>query len=321
MVKKIIIDADPGVGDALAIALALSDRNLDVLALTAVGGRVTASQAARNLFVLVEALDPSKFPRIGAVDAANVEYERARFGERYGEEADFDRRMQGEVGLGDWPVGDAQLHHPRSAAKLLVETVRESSGEVTLITLGPLTNLSLAMELDPEFPARLGGLVTLAGTLDGPGDIGPATEFNIAFQPIAAQHVFRSSATKTLLPLNIARKGVLTFDHVQQFHPDESTPRGRLLKSLLAFSLRAQREFQGMEGLWLQELVAIAAVARPELFTTQTLAMDIETEGLLTRGATVFDRRPRPRWRPNLTVITDFDVQGVIDYVSRLLSG
>ncbi len=320
MPQKVMIDADPGISDALAIAMALADPELDVVALTAVGGRVSAAQAGRNLMTLVEVVDPPKFPRIGVADSPDAEFERARFGEFYGEDADQDRRLQGEFGLGDWPVGDAELHHPRSAAKLLVETTRESPGEITLITLGPLTTVALALDLDPEFPARLKGLVSFAGTLDGTGDITPAAEFNVCFNPEAAKRVLRFPTTKTLLPLNVARKGVLTFDRVQQLRFDEVIPCGRLRRSLLGYALRAQHEQLGMEGLWMHDLAAIAAVSRPQLFTRQNLGVDVETGGTLSRGATIFDRRPRPRWRPNIDVLTDVDVQGLLDYVAATLT-
>lgn len=319
MPQKVMIDADPGVSDALAIALALADPELDVVALTAVGGRVSAAQASCNLMTLLEQVDPPRFPRIGVADLHEAEFERARFGERFGPDADLDRRLQGESGLGDWPVGNAQLHHPRSAAKLMVETTREFPGQVTLITLGPLSNVAMAMELDPEFPARLGGLVSYAGTLDGPGDIAPIAEFNVSFNPLAARHVLRAPTTKTLLPLNIARKAVLTFDRVQQLPLSDDSNRERLLRSLLGFALRAQHEQLGMEGLWLHDLAAIAAVSQPRLFSRQQLGVDVETEGQLGRGCTVFDRRPRPRWRPNIDVLTEMEMHGVLDYVCRTL--
>ncbi len=319
MPRKVIIDADPGISDALAIALALADPELDVIALTAVGGRVAATQAGRNLMTLLEALDPPKFPRVGVAESPDAEFERARFGERYGEDADLDRRLQGTWGLGDWLVGEADLHHPRQAAKLLVETVREYPGEVTLLTLGPLSNVALAMEFDPEFPARLKGLVSYAGTWDGPGDLTPVGEFNVCFNPAAARHVLRYPTTKTLLPLNVARKGILTFDRVQRWLSADADAGPGILKSLLGSALRAQHEHLGMEGIWLHDLAAVAAVSRPDLFQRQAAALEIELEGHLTRGSTIFDRRPRPRWRPNIDVLVDVDAQGVIDYVLGLL--
>ena len=119
MAHKVMIDADAGVSDALAIALALADPDLDVLAVTAVGGRVSVQQAARNLITLLEAVDPAKWPRIGVADAPDADYDLARFTELMADELPVSRQLHGPYGFGDWPVGDAELHHPRSAAKLL----------------------------------------------------------------------------------------------------------------------------------------------------------------------------------------------------------
>ncbi|MBI1344978.1 nucleoside hydrolase [bacterium] len=318
MPKKVMIDADPGISDALAIAMALHDPELDVVALTAVGGRVSATQAARNLFTLLEALDPPKFPRLGVADGPEVVADPVLFMAESTEDLEIDRRLHGPQGLGDWPVGDADLHHPRSAAKLMIEMTREYPGEVTLITLGPLTTVALAIELDPEFPMRLGGLVSMAGSL-GPGDITPSTEFNVGYHPTSARHVLRFPSTKTLVPLDLARKVVLTFDRVQQIPFNDDCIAGHFLRSILGYALRSHHEALGMEGLHLNDLMAIAAVSQAHLFHRENMAVEVETEGRITRGMTVFDRRSRPRWRSNIEVLTDVDGVGLLDYVTRTL--
>lgn len=311
-----MIDADSGVGDALAIALALLDPDLDVVAVTATGGRVPVHQAARNLMTLLEAIDPPKWPRIGVADSPDSEYEQVRFREQVGDDLIACLRLQGESGFGDWPVGDAELHHPRSAAKLLSECTREYPGEVTLITLGPLSTVAHAQELDPEFTARLKGLVSFAGAMQTGGDVSPVAEFNVAFHPEAARFVLRHPATKTLVPLDIGRKAVLTFDTVRRLKLSETEPRGRLLHSLFNFSLRAHHEILGMEGVCVMDLAAVAAVSQPQLFTRHSVGVDVETSGRLTRGMTVFDRRQRPSWRPNIDVMVDVNPQSLIDYLS-----
>lgn len=319
MPQKLVIDADPGVGDALAISLALLDPELDVVAVTAVGGRVSASQAGQNLWSLVEAIDPPKRPRFGVNDTPESQYELVRFSERLGDEADLTRKLNGEHGLGDWPLGDAQRHHPRSAAKLMIEVSREFPGEVTFVTLGPLTTIALAAELDAEFLARIQGLVCSAGAVVAPGDITPAAEFNVCFNPESARRVLRSPSTKTLVPLDVGRKAVITFEQVQRLGLADETPRGRMLQSLLSYSLRAHHQYLGMEGCWLHEAAAIAALARPAIFTRQPLSIDVETDGQLTRGMTIFDRRQLKTWRPNIDVLIDVDAQGLHDYVMGTL--
>ncbi|HET6423912.1 MAG TPA: nucleoside hydrolase [Planctomycetaceae bacterium] len=317
--QKVIIDADPGVGDALAVCLALLDPELDVLAVTGVGGRISAAQAGSNLWSIIEAIDPPKRPRLGIADSPDSQYELVRFSERFGDDADVTRRLNGELGLGDWAVGSVQPYHAKSSAKLMIEISREFPGEVTVLTLGPLTTMAWAMELDAEFPTRLKGLVSLAGTVTAPGDLTPAAEFNVGFEPDAARKVLRHPFTKTQVPLDVGNRTTLTFSHVQQFDFTEATLGSQLLKSLLSFGLRACHQHLGLEGFGFPEAAAIAAVSRPSLFTRQQLSVDVETEGRITRGMTVFDRRPVRTWRPNVDVLTDGDSQGLHDYVMTTL--
>jgi inosine-uridine nucleoside N-ribohydrolase len=311
---KVILDADPGIHDALAVALALADPELDVLALTAVGGRFSAEQSSRNLMSIVQAIDPPKWPRFGIADHPETEYEQVRFSERYGDAVDLSRKLNGETGLGDWLAPEAALHHVRSAAKLLLEATRDAPGEIVLITLGPLTNVAHACDLDPDFPSRLKRLVCLAGTLESSGDLTPMGEFNVCFNPQVARRVLRYPAMKLMIPLDIGRKAMLTFEHVQKLNFGDSG-FGRFLGSLLPYALRSHHQHLGVEGLWLMDLAAVAAVSEARLFRGQTLAVDVETEGLLTRGMTVFDRRPNREWRPNIDVLLDVDAQGLLDYV------
>lgn len=317
--QKVMIDADPGIGDGLALCLALMDPDLDVLAVTGVGGRVSAAQAGANLWSIIEAIDPPKRPRLGIADSPDSQYEMVRFSERYGDGVDLLQCLNGEHGLGDWEVGDAQPYHAKSSAKLLIEISREYPGEVTVITLGPLTTLAWAIEIDPDFFSRLKGIVSMAGTVVAAGDITPTAEFNVCFEPDAARRVLRYPATKTLVPLDVGAKTTLTFNHVQQLDVADASAGGQLMRSLLSYGLRACHQHCGIEGFNFPEAAAIAAVSRPSLFIRQAMSVDVETEGRLTRGMTVFDRRALKTWRPNLDVLTDVNGQGLHDYVMATL--
>jgi inosine-uridine nucleoside N-ribohydrolase len=319
MSEKLIIDADTGVGDALAIALALADPEVDLLAVTAVGGCVSATQAGRNLVSIIEAIDPPRRPRLGVNDSPETAYEQAQFSERMGDAAGYLKKLHGESGLGDWQDRGAELHHPRSSSKLLSELTREFPGEITLVTLGPLTSLALTSELDGEFFGRLKRLVCLGGTLQSPGDVGPVSEFNVAFQPEAARRVLRHPERKTLVPLDISRRLMLTFEQIQRLKLSDATGAGRLVSSLLTFSLRAHHQHLGVEGVCLPEVMALVAAVHPRFFHGQEMACDVELSGTLTRGMTVFDRRVHPAWRTKLTVLSDVELQGVMDYVLGML--
>ncbi|MGE3316197.1 MAG: nucleoside hydrolase [Planctomycetaceae bacterium] len=314
MPQKLIIDADPGIGDALAIIAALFDPDIDLVGITATAGCVSARDASRNVQAIVEILDPPKWPRFGGLESDLSRALPSNSDAPVGTPA-----LNGPSGLGEAQFEVAVLHHQKESAKLLVDMVRAEPNEITLLTLGPLTNVERACERAPDFLNLLKGLVCLGGSIEVGGDVTAAAEFNIYADPIAARTVLRSHATKTLVPLDVSRRAVLTFEQYDGLKTPESTRLGRFLKDLLPYAFRAHHEHLGMEGVPLQEVAALAAVARPDLFDRRLMALDIETDGTLTRGETVFDRRGIPRWQTNIEVARDADHQAVVEYFCNVL--
>lgn len=312
--QKVIIDADPGIGDALAVALALADPEVDLLGVTATAGRVSGRDATRNLQAIVERLDPPKWPRVG-----NSEAPTPSFGIGIDVGVVDPTLLSGKSGLGDLEVRAIDLHRPHESAKLMIDLVRNSPHEVTLLTLGPLTNVEVACERAPEFLDLLKEIVCLGGSIAAGGDVTAAAEFNVYANPEAARNVLRSPATKTLVPLDTTRRVILTFDKFNRLNDATSSPLVDLVRQLLTYSFRAHHEHLGIEGVELHELTALAAIARPHLFKRQMMAIDVETGGELTRGVTIFDRRRRRQWPTNLEIASDPDVQGILDYVTSLI--
>lgn len=319
MTQKLIIDADPGIGDALAIVTALADPDLDVLALTAVEGCVSATQAGRNLHAIVEALDPPKWPRVGVGPSGERFLEAEQVRSVVPEWQQLQKSLNGTQGLGEWRPSAADLHHTKDAVKLMTELTRQFPNEIMLLTLGPLTNIELACDMDAEFMSRLKGVVCLAGTIATSGDVTPVAEFNVRHDPAAARTVLRFPATKTLVPLDASEKTVLTFEQFDRLGLCEQSAIGRLLQQLMPFALRAHHQHLGVEGMRLPEVTALAAIARPQQFQRTMMAVDVEVDGELTRGMTVFDRRPNPGWRKNIDVISEVDPQGILDYLAAML--
>jgi len=318
MPQKLIIDADPGIGDALAITVALADPDLDLIALTAVGGCISPAQAGRNMHAIVESLDPPKWPRIGIGHAGRLSRE-AEGGQLIPEWLQLHRNLNGPEGMGEWRPTAADLHHTKDAVKLMIELSRQYPNEIVLLTLGPLTNLELACDLDAEFLSRLKGIVCLGGAVSTPGDVTPAAEFNVFCDSTAARIVLRYPATKTLVPLDASQRAVLTFEQFDRLGLSDATANGRMLQQLMPFALRAHHQHLGVEGMRLAEVTALASIARPDQFQRTTMSVDVEVEGELTRGMTVFDRRSNPTWRRNIDVLSDVDAQGVLDYLSEML--
>ncbi len=307
MLKKVILDVDPGIDDAMAMCLALFDPRVEVVAVTAVGGNVAPQLATRNVQAIVEQLDPPRLPRFGAASPPDD-----------GLPVDS-RHLYGVDGLGDVGVQVAELRVQHPAEKIICDEVRAAPEAVTIVTLGPLTNIARAFHRDPELPSMVGRIVMMGGTVAGPGNITPAAEFNIYCDPKSARTVFRSRSTKTLIPLDVTNRVVLTFDFLHEL-PDEMTRVGKLLRRIIPPAFRAFRQESGIEGIHAHDSVALLSVLHPELFVTEEMAGDVETKGDLTTGATVFDRRRIPVWRRNMEVAVDLDPAKVTQQIIRNLA-
>ncbi len=308
MVQKLVIDADPGIGDALAIVLALRDPDIDVVGLTAIAGRVSGLVATQNIQSVVDCLDPSRRPRIGHSSGTSPALRPPV-------------ALDGFSGLGDWDVPVVGLHRRHESPRLLVEIVRDRPHEITLLTLGPLTNVGLAAEMAPDFFDLVGDLVCLAGAVGVGGDVTAAAEFNVTASVETARQVLTSSALKTLVPLDVSRRVVLSPDQYRRLRQLTSGVIAELLDGLLPHWFRMHHETLGIERVVLHAVTALASVTQPQLFRRQDMQVDVEVAGQLTRGMTVFDRRREVGAPANIEVCVDVDEQGVVDYLSRLLTG
>ena len=302
MARKVILDVDPGIDDALVLCVALFDPAVEVVAITSVGGEDEAAVTARNLMGIVEFLDPPKLPRIGV-------------GTDPEEGLPFHRKSIHGIDLAEGnflPV--AELCSPTPAEKVICDTIRNHPNDITLLALGPLTNVAKAFRRDPEIPLLLNRLFISGGTFESPGNSSPVAEFNMFCDPKSAQTVFAAGCTKTLVPLDVSCRMKFSLDHFASL-PAKESRLGGFLHHILPPPFRAYRRERGMEQIYLQEMIAYFAMTMPELFETQDVAGDVETGGRLTRGQTVFDRRKLPQWRKNMEVVSQIDPKAVCDQI------
>jgi inosine-uridine nucleoside N-ribohydrolase len=304
MAKKILLDVDPGIDDAVALCLAMFDPQLEVVAVTAVGGNVSPEQATRNVQTIIEQLDPPRWPRIGFATMPELGLPTRSV------------QLHGADGLGNAHFQVSELQHRHPSEKVICDEVRAAPGEVTIVALGPLTNIARAFARDPALPELLGQLVIMGGTLAGPGNITPAAEFNIYCDPESARNVLHSPATKTLLPLDITSQVSFGYDLLDKL-PAETTRAGRFVRRILPYLFRTYRQELGYEDIRLNDVVAFVAALQPDLFEIELAAADVELSGELTTGATVFDRRRNREWRTNIAVATKVDIASVRQSVLR----
>ncbi|GAA4427138.1 MULTISPECIES: nucleoside hydrolase [Bremerella] len=304
MSRKVIIDCDPGIDDAVALMIALFDPRLDVLAVTSTAGNVNADQAFTNLQALIECLDPPRRPRI-AMGA----------GPRSAPPVDS-TFLHGSDGLGEIHLDVAKLHQTHPAEKLIGDEVRAYPEEVTILCLGPMTNVANCLQRDPLFASQVGQIVIMGGSLSGVGNVTPCAEFNCHFDAESARRVLHSKTTKTLVPIDVTSQVTFGIDLLENI-PKGNSRVANLLNQILPYSFRSHRRHLAQEGICLNDAVALVALLQPELFETIPLACDVETQGDLTLGATVFDRRIVRTWTPNMEVASTVDVNSVKDCILR----
>ena len=306
MARKVIIDCDMGTDDAVALCMSLFDSRIEIVALTATEGCVTADQSNNNLQAILGELDPDRYPRLGmAVAAENAPPINTSY-------------LYGTDGLGNAGFEVSQLQHLHPSEKLIIDSVRDNPNEITVICLGPLTNLARAFQRDPALPGMINRILITGGTLSGPGNITAAAEFNFFFDPESARTVFQSNTTKTLIPLDITKQINFGYDVMDEL-PSESNRTGSFLRNILPFAFRSYRQQLGHEGINLNDAVGMLALLEPQLFEFEELCGDVETEGELTRGATIFDRRNPPESRPNMEVATGLNVDAAKQQILDLL--
>ncbi|GIW90756.1 MAG: nucleoside hydrolase [Pirellulaceae bacterium] len=292
MPQKVLIDCSPGIDDAIALAIALFEPKLEVVAVTAVEGAVTARQATDNLQAWVELLDPPRLPRFGAATPRELAPELPW------------RRLLGSDGLGDLKLRQVTRHREHPSEKLIYDEIYSAPDDVTLVALGPLTNVARAFQRDPELVRRLGRLIVAGGSFTAVGDVTPVAESNIFFDPESARAVFRSPCTKTLVPLEAARRVPVYLD-ILDCLPDDGSAGTDALRRLISHYFRVFHQHFGWEHVLLPRTMAVVYLLRPELFEVRPMAGDVELRGELTVGQTVFDRRSSASWQNNMEVVVD----------------
>ena len=304
MPRKVVLIADPGIDTAFAVALALNDPDLDVIGLIPCAGNVSAHRACQNIHVLIDQLDPPKWPRTAA--ALPVEYETDG------------TALHGPDGLGGTNLPATERHQQQAADKVLVELVRDHPRELTVLCLGPATTLARAFDRDPDLPPLIDRLVIVGGCWKEPGNAGPTSEFHFALDPASARRVLKSGLHPLIIPLDVTRRLVLAPSELLEL-PNPESKTCRFLRQIVPFGIRASSHLYGIEGFHLKDVLGVAAVALPGAVTAEDRAVDVETRGELTRGMMVVDARKAPTGKVNAQVGADAAVGEVRQYIGHIL--
>ncbi|ARC38091.1 nucleoside hydrolase [Paracoccus yeei] len=309
MPRKIIIDTDPGQDDAVGILLALASPEVEVLALTAVAGNVPLDLTSRNARIVCEIAGRSDIPVHAGCDAP------------LSRPLVTAEHVHGKSGLdGIALFQPASALAPGHAVDAIIDILRrEPEGSVTLVAMGPLTNLATAFRRAPDIVPRLREIVLMGGAYFEVGNITPAAEFNIYVDPEAAQIVFAAGAPLTVLPLDVTHKALTSRDWIEQMRASGQV--GRAVAGWTDFFERYDREKYGAEGAPLHDPCTIAWLIQPDLFAGRHINVEIETQGAFTTGMTVADWW-RVTGRPaNALFLRDVDRDGLFTLLGQRITG
>lgn len=276
MARKIVIDTDPGIDDAVAILLALAAPELDVLGIAAVAGNVPLALAERNTWALCELAGRGDLPVY------------AGCARPMGRSLVTAEHVHGQSGLGTLELASPRRQRrPDHGVDFLIDTLRrEDAQTVTLCALGPLTNIAMAFVKAPEIAGRVQELVLMGGASRALGNVTPAAEFNIYDDPQAAEIVFASRIPIVMMPLDLTHLVLSTAPRIARL-----SALGNRCAAAVAELLTPAPNYGGRfaDGLPLHDPCVIAYLLAPELFEGSIVNVEIETASPLTLGMTVVD--------------------------------
>jgi inosine-uridine nucleoside N-ribohydrolase len=282
--KSVIIDTDIGLGttnaeidDGLALSYAFSkSKDMRIAGITTVFGNVVGNQTYKNVLNLLRAFN-----------LGNIRAEKGALK----------------------PLRDQQQVEPsaEAAAELVIEAVQTNPGQITLVCIGPLTNIAAALIMEPNLARNIKEVYIMGGAIEVPGNVTPTAEFNIYSDPIAAKIVFNSKMPMTLIPLDVTTKTLLMQKHLNELKSVGGSKIGYLVKWVEPW-LRFQEQTLKLGGGNLHDPLTVAIAIDGTLAKMKQMNVDVETKGDITKGMTVAERRQfmAPRTK-NMNVCTEID--------------
>jgi purine nucleosidase len=285
-VQRVIIDTDPGVDDSIAILLALRSPELKVEAITPVCGNVPLELTLPNALRLVEIAGRTDVPV-----APGASHPLTR------------RLVTAKSAHGNNGMAGVEFPAPttkpsrESANEIISRIVRETPGEITIVALGPLTNIATVLRADPEIAEMIRGIAIMGGSLSG-GNVSPSAEFNFYVDPEAARIVFDSHIPLTMVGLDVTRKVLLHEDHVKLLEAAKnpiSQAAGRLMRA----TIERLRDSRNPPAMAMHDPLTVASLIDPSILTLRDYYVEIETSGELTAGESVgYQRAPMHKSAP-----------------------
>lgn len=304
---RMIIDCDTGIDDALAILYALKAPNVIVEGITTVFGNIDVQQASHNTLRLLALANPGY--EIPVAVGASKALARETLG--------FSAHVHGENGIGGVelpPSSQRPLDEP--AADFIVRLANENPGEIVLVTLGRLTNLAVALDMDPQLSTKLKKVVVMGGTIFKPGNVTPVAEANLWGDPEAADRVFTSGLPVQMIGLDVTLQTRIHIEHLEllkQFGKAENKAVIDFMLESLQFYFKFYREANYyVNSAPLHDPLALMAALRPDLLTWRQMKVRVEHQGEFTSGMVVADLRAQPKAGEFIEVAVDVEAEQAV---------
>jgi len=301
--KKIIMDCDPGHDDALAMMLALASPEIDLLAVTSSAGNQTPEKTLNNAMRLLTLMHHQEIPVAGGNRTPLMQ------------PLETAGNVHGKSGLdgADLPDPDFAVQD-MTAIELIAKTLRESDDPVTLVVTGPMTNIALFLRVYPELKGKIDRIVFMGGAM-GLGNWTPSVEFNIYVDPEAAKIVLNAGIPLTMAPLNVTHKAQILKPEIAAIG-EINNPVANAFQGLLNFfEVYHENPKWGFKGAPLHDPCSIAWLLHPEMFKSELMNVDVETQGELVRGETVCDFYELTGKPKNTDVLLDIDRPAFIQLI------
>ncbi|MGA0850486.1 MAG: nucleoside hydrolase [Candidatus Nanopelagicaceae bacterium] len=310
MAEKIIFDTDPGIDDALALLLLAAAPELDLLAITVTHGNTSQEKCLSNALKLVELLGIEQVPVArGAQEPLVKELSVA------------------EETHGDGGLGYAVLPEPKvkpiqeSAHDLIIRLVNENPGQITLLCVGPMTNIALALLKQPQIAKNIKRIVAMGGSIHYPGNSTPQSEYNVFCDPESYEIVLNAGVDFTLVPLDVTYQCLLTTQHIEQITLARPEIKN-FIKESTRFYIEFHAKYQGIQGCAINDPLAAAILIDPTLVENRDYFLSVDLSGGSSRAKTIADHygalKKAPNAKVSMTVEVDRFMKQFIERMNRL---
>lgn len=283
MAKKLILDLDTGVDDALAISYALGSPEVELIAITGTYGNVLMEQGVRNDLAITDLLGHPEVKVYKGLDHSSTTDSFKVL--------DISAFIHGVNGIGEVEIPDStRTAEDQDAVDFIIEAVKQYGKDLVYVPTGPMTNIAAALKKAPEIKDEIGEIVIMGGALTVPGNVNACMEANISQDPEAADYLFRSGAPVTMIGLDVTLQTLLTYKETQQWR-DLNTEAGTFLADMTDFYIKAyETTAPHLGGCGLHDPLAVAVAVDPTLVTTLDINMKVDVDEP-TRGRTIGDEK------------------------------